>query len=95
MPKTSSFSRDDFKAIVRESINALRESAFEIHDPEVKVLGPGAAVIPFRLHETLIDKSENTTIINGMLFLVYERRNDQWQIVLAHESLSGNEELQE
>lgn len=76
-------------------MSVLKMTTFEVENPEVKVLGPDAAVITFRLHETLVDKSENTTVINGMLSLVYERSNDQWQIVRAHESLSGNGEPQE
>jgi uncharacterized protein (TIGR02246 family) len=79
--------RSQFEATVREAIGALRESTFEVLDPEVEVLGPNGAAISFELRELMVDHSGVTTALNGVLTLIYERREGRWLVVRAHESL--------
>jgi uncharacterized protein (TIGR02246 family) len=83
----SRVSRARFEAVVRESIGSLRESTFEILNPEVEALGASGATISFELREVMIDASGATTELNGVMTLVYERRGGRWLIVRAHESL--------
>jgi ketosteroid isomerase-like protein len=83
----SRVSRARFEAVVRESIGSLRESTFEILNPEVEALGASGATISFELREVMIDASGATSELNGVMTLVYERRGGRWLIVRAHESL--------
>lgn len=80
-------SRREFEAVVRGTIGSLRESTFELTDPEVEVLGRQAAAVSFGLRERMVDASGGETELNGALTLVYERRGGQWLVVRAHESL--------
>jgi len=80
-------SRTEFETVVRQAIASLRESTFEVLNPEVEVLGPNAAVISFELREVMVDTSGASTELRGVLTLVFERRRGQWLVVRAHETL--------
>jgi len=56
------FSWGEFEKIIRETMSELQESAFEVGHPEVKVLGPDAAVITFQVEERMLDKKETQHI---------------------------------
>lgn len=83
----SRLSRDDFEAAIRQVMGAVRESTFEIMDPEVEVLGPNAAVVSFQWSEVTVDTDGSTADHAGAITLVYERRDGEWLVIRAHESL--------
>lgn len=84
----------DFEAIVRETMDVLRESTFEVIDPEVVVLGPDAAVVSFRLREVMVDRSGATMDLAGAMTLVWARHRGEWRVVQAHESLRTHSDEQ-
>ncbi|HSK18108.1 MAG TPA: SgcJ/EcaC family oxidoreductase [Longimicrobiales bacterium] len=79
--------RQEFETVVRETLASLRESTFEVLDPEVEVLGPAAAAVTFGVREVMVDTAGATTDIEGVLTLVFETRRGRWLVVRAHESL--------
>ncbi len=83
----SRVSRSEFEAVVRGTMEALAESTFEVSDPDVEILGPDAAVISFGLREVMVDRNGDVTDLRGALTLVWERREGEWRVVRAHESL--------
>lgn len=80
-------SRMEFETTVRDAIASLRESTFEVVNPDVEVLGANAAAISFEIREVMLDRTGAITEVNGALTLVWERREGRWLIVRAHESL--------
>ena len=80
--------RTQFEDAVRRSLAALRESTFDIMDPEVEPLGDDAAVVSFALRERMVSRQDAVTDLRAVLTLVWERRDGRWLVVRAHESLT-------
>jgi ketosteroid isomerase-like protein len=70
-------------------MGSVRESTFDVLDPEVVVLGPGAAVISFQWSETTVDAGGTVAQQEGAITLVFQRRAGEWLVVRAHESFSA------
>lgn len=80
--------RSKFEAVVRETMASLRESTFEVLDPDVVMLGDSAGVVSFCLREVMVDRGGAVAEVEGALTLVYQRRDGDWVVVRAHESLT-------
>lgn len=79
--------RDGFEAVVRAATGALRQSTFEISEPHITVLAADAGVISFGLREVMVDTAGSTTDLRAAMTLVWQKREEQWRVVQAHESL--------
>ena len=84
-------SRSGFEAVVRAATGALKTSTFDISDPHIEVLAPDAGVISFGLREVMVDTAGATTDLNAAMTLVWQRQEDAWRIIMAHESLPLHE----
>lgn len=54
----------------------------------MEVLGRDAAAVTFGLREVMVDGSGDVTDLREALTLVWERREGEWLVVRAHESLT-------
>jgi uncharacterized protein (TIGR02246 family) len=81
--------RATFEAMVRGYMAAHTQAHWTLKEPEVEVLGSDAAVVSGRWSLTQTDMAGLETEDAGAITLVYERRNGEWKIVHAHESLPG------
>lgn len=83
--------RPAFESAVRQAMAALRERGWDAamtSGPHTEVLGPDAAVVSF-LYEVREERTDGGTVTLPWAWtLVYERRDDVWQVVQAHESFA-------
>lgn len=82
-----SVSRADFEAVVRETLQALEASTFEITDPHIQILGDDAAVISFHLREVMVLDAHRSEDFQAAMSMVWARRSGGWKVVLMHESM--------
>lgn len=83
----SDLTRDKFEEVVRREMAAYQEFTTELSDPQVEVLGPDAAVVSFKYKGTAVDTTGNQKSLNAAFSVIFERRNDEWKIIQAHESI--------
>lgn len=81
--------RATFEEMVRQFMAAHTTLDWRWTERTVDVLGPDAAVSSGSWTLTQTDTAGGQTDDAGVITFVYERRNDDWTIVHAHESLSG------
>ena len=73
--------------IVRNAMSTLKRTTFEVIEPKVSYASHDVAIISFQLKETFLDKNENYEELNAAMTLVWEKKEEQWKITLAHESI--------
>ncbi|MFO8173857.1 MAG: ester cyclase, partial [Longimicrobiales bacterium] len=81
--------RSAFEDMVRQYMAAHTALDWRWRDRAVEVLGPDAAVFSGSWTLTQTDTTGARTDDAGVITFVYERRSGEWEIVHAHESLSG------
>ena len=83
------FSRSEHEQLVENNFSESACSNREVKpsEPEVDVLGPGAAVASVRLRGTAADSAGETREVHAAKTLVYELQDGEWKVVQAHESL--------
>ena len=87
-----SVSRADFEAGVRETLQMLKASTFEITDPHILILGDDAVAISFHLREALVLDGDHSEDFRAAMTMVWARRGGEWKVVLMHESLPSPRE---
>lgn len=81
--------RATFEEMVRQFMVAHTAVDWRWTERTVEVLGPDAAVFSGSWTLTQTDTAGVQMEDGGVITFVYERRNGEWRIVHAHESLSG------
>lgn len=89
----SRLGRAEFEEVVKEEMSAIEKWSTEITDFRVEVLGPHAAVASFQYEGQWMDTAGETRDIAAAVTLVFERRDGEWTVVQAHESLPPDAEL--
>lgn len=84
--------RAQFEKVVRKNLVGYQEYPAEIMDMEVEVLGRDAAVATLTYRAQPIDTAGESEEFEAAFTLVYERRDGDWKVVQAHESLITQEE---
>lgn len=81
------WSRAKFEQMTRKEMATFQRSSFEMVDPTVEVLGQGAAAISLGYHGEYVDSAGQTHGGTSLMTLVYEKRDGEWLIVRAHQSV--------
>lgn len=84
--------RAQFEKVVRKTMAGYQEYPAEIMDMEVEVLGRDAAVATLTYRAQPVDTAGESDEFEAAFTLVYERRDGNWKVVQAHESLISREE---
>lgn len=87
--------RNKFEEVVRKQMDLYQEFTTEMSDPQVEVLGPDASVVSFKYKGTAVDTAGNPDSLDAALTVIFERRNDGWKIVQAHESIVPSQDSPE
>lgn len=87
------YSRTDLENLVNSYLKGLQQSTIEIlEEPQVRVLGPKAAIVSFRYKGTNVNSNGNSNEVTAAISAVLEHRQGEWKIVLAHESTASQQE---
>jgi len=72
--------------------NAIRESrSVLVGEPDIRVLGPDAALAAYRVTETLVDTAGAEFVFPHAVTQVWVRGEDGWRLAHAHVSSNGGE----
>lgn len=77
--------------MVRSYMGSHAEAEYAWEDTSVEVLGPDAALFAGTFSLRQVDKAGKESSDQGAVTFVLERRNGQWKVVHAHESLPAAE----
>lgn len=79
---------------IRKATAGLREYPMEITDTKIEVLGRNGAVASLIYRSQPVDTAGQSSEVEMAWTLVFERRDGEWKVVQAHESLIPQEDSQ-
>lgn len=85
--------RATLEGLVREEMDRVERWSSEVVDPQVEVLGTDAGVVSFRYEGEWEDTAGEVRGIEAAFTAVFERRDGEWKVVQAHESLPPDAEF--
>lgn len=80
-------SRSGFEKKIQGLMAAYESYTIEPSDPQIRALGPDAAVASFTYTGQAVDTAGSSQNVQPAITLLYERREGDWTNSLAHESV--------
>ncbi len=84
--------RAEFEKGVRKLMAAYQEYPVDVTETRIEVLGRDAAVASLIFRAQPVDTAGESREVEAAITLVYERRDGEWKVVQAHESMIPSEE---